>query len=535
VFCFLFSLFGFLLAWAPPVRRLFSSVLRRRFLVLGCLVTVIALFYAVENWRGRRAWHQYVQRGEAKGEHFDVASLAPPPIPDAENFFEAPLWNFLHFTSTDNHTVWAETNWGQHVVLDVFGPKSHEAPSSGNWLKSQHVDLAAWQAYYRGSNNWFAAPGGGKTNYFPIANEPQMPAADVLLALSRFETNRQTLIAAAARPYSRFWINYEAGPAMLLPHLSRLKGCAQYLSLHAQGSLSTGQKEAALEDVKLLFRLMESVRGEPILISHLVRIAVLQIALQPVWEGIVNRQWTDGELRQIESELGKLDFLADYQAALRGDRACGLWALDYVHKNGLDSLDDFFNSEPNTSVRPEWEKFLARALFRLVPAGWFDQNRLSFCRTLDSWMRSAVDDKTRVISPARVEQSEAVLCQPGFMLYDVLSARFLPSLSRSVQRFARGQASADLARVVCALERYRLANSQYPEFLEALAPKFIENLPHDVINGQPLKYRRADNGHFVLYSVGWNQTDDGGKVERTKGGAIDPNKGDWVWPSEAGS
>ena len=41
---------------------------------------------------------------------------------------------------------------------------------------------------------------------------------------------------------------------------------------------------------------------------------------------------------------------------------------------------------------------------------------------------------------------------------------------------------------------------------------FIDKLPHDIINGDPLKYHRTDDGQFVLYSVGWNETDDGGIV-----------------------
>ena len=44
----------------------------RRFLFgLACLVTLVALFYAEENWRGKHAWEKYKQQWEAKGEHFD--------------------------------------------------------------------------------------------------------------------------------------------------------------------------------------------------------------------------------------------------------------------------------------------------------------------------------------------------------------------------------------------------------------------------------------------------------------------------------
>jgi len=44
-----------------------------------------------------------------------------------------------------------------------------------------------------------------------------------------------------------------------------------------------------------------------------------------------------------------------------------------------------------------------------------------------------------------------------------------------------------------------------------------------------LHYRRTDDGQFVLYSVGWNETDDGGEVAFTSGGSVDVNTGDWVW------
>ena len=101
-------------------------------------------------------------------------------------------------------------------------------------------------------------------------------------------------------------------------------------------------------------------------------------------------------------------------------------------------------------------------------------------------------------------------------------------MPRTAERFAYAQASVDLARVACALERYRLAHGEFPEALDVLAPKFIPALPHDVINGEPLKYRRTDGGQFVLYSVGWNGADDGG-ASAFKYGRPDSEKGNWVW------
>ena len=529
--CFAISIPAFILAWIPPVRRLFSWLLHRRFMVLGCLVTLVALFYAIEDWRGRRAWQSYKHAWEAKGERFDLASLAPPPVPNDQNFFETPLWADMHFVMTNRSAVWSDTNMGNRVIFSAYVPQGKDAPSPGSWLKAQRVDLPAWQAFYRGSNNLFAAQGGQPTNYFPVAKEPQTPAADVLLALSRFATNRQLLIAASARPQARFWINYDDGFFMLFPHLARLKASSQYLSLHAVAALKAGDRETALEDIKLSFRLVEALRGEPSLISFKVRIAMMQRALQLVWEGLADRQWTEAELSAIESELGKLDFLADYHLAMRGERAGGVWGVDFIRKVGISGLNEM--SAPREDSGPfDLEQFLGKATSWLVPAGWFDQNKLSLCRKYEKYLLPLVGGPDRrIVSAAATKEADSALGRQGARPYDLFSGMLLsPSpLGGFANDCAHAQSSVDLARVACALERYRLANGQFPNTLDALAPKFIAKLPQDISNGQPLKYRRTEDGQFVLYSVGLNESDDGGTVGLKKNGRADLNKGDLVW------
>jgi len=107
----------------------------------------------------------------------------------------------------------------------------------------------------------------------------------------------------------------------------------------------------------------------------------------------------------------------------------------------------------------------------------------------------------------------------------------LPPFGNYGCRAAYGQTFANLARVAIALERYRLANGDYPDSLDAIAGQFPNGIPHDVIGGKPLNYRRTSDGQFVLYSVGWNERDDGGVVGFTTGKTpvVDINKGDWVW------
>ena len=296
----------------------------------------------------------------------------------------------------------------------------------------------------------FAAKSGALTNYFPIAKEPQSPAVDVLLALSRFETNRQLLIAASARPQAKFWVNYDAGFASLLPHLARMKGCSQFLALHADAALKAGDRETALQDINLLFRLMEASRSEPTVISHLVRIAMEQIALQPVWEGLADRQWNDADLVALEGGLRKMDFLADYQFAMRGERACNLWAVDFIRKAGISGLSEMGVSESNAGPT-DLDQFLGWAVFELIPAGWFNQNKLSLCRMHDNYLLPLAGDvERRVVRPATIQQANSAIERQRMRPYDAFSRTLLPALGRFAEKCARAQSSVDLARVACA-------------------------------------------------------------------------------------
>jgi hypothetical protein len=112
---------------------------------------------------------------------------------------------------------------------------------------------------------------------------------------------------------------------------------------------------------------------------------------------------------------------------------------------------------------------------------------------------------------------------PHFMPYTYLAAMTVRDFERALRVLARNQTLVNEAYIACGLERYRLAHGQYPETLEALVPQFAAKLPHDIIGGQPLKYHRTADGQFVLYSVGWNEKDDGGVA----GKAVE--EGDWVW------
>jgi len=274
---------------------------------------------------------------------------------------------------------------------------------------------------------------------------------------------------------------------------------------------------------------VDLVREEPLLISQLVRLAQLNLTLNPLWEGLADHRWNDAQLAGFERQLGRFDFLADFQYAMRGERACCSGTIDQLRLlRNVSALEMSDQSLPGD----ELERSLRDIVFRLIPRGWFDQNKTSVGRMHLELILPTVNREARQISPSNVRRLTTTMDGRVQHLspYNWFGRYFLPAVGRASARFAQGQASADLARVACALERHRLARGQYPESLDALTPKFIPSLPHDIINGKPLQYRRTDDGSFVLYSVGWNEFDDGGRTVLSKSErTLDWKQGDWVW------
>jgi hypothetical protein len=169
----------------------------------------------------------------------------------------------------------------------------------------------------------------------------------------------------------------------------------------------------------------------------------------------------------------------------------------------------------------------------LIPGGWFYQNQYRAARLMERYYVPVADVKQGTFSPALARRGEAAVAAEAKTSspYNRFSRLIWPWLSNGASRFAYGAVSVNLARTAIALERYRLAHGAFPESLDALAPQYIEKVPHDVIGGQPLKYRREAKGAFLLYSVGWNEKDDDGEVAFNPDGTIDFQSGDWVWRS----
>jgi hypothetical protein len=301
------------------------------------------------------------------------------------------------------------------------------------------------------------------------------------------------------------------------------------LGLKASAELAVGRSAEALEDVKLALFLADSPKEEPFLISYLVRIACLQTATQPIWEGLAKRAWSDAQLQELEARFQQYDLVPDARTSLESERACGVTTMELVRKKGPAYLVDISG---DTSPPLPNDRTLANFIGFFIPRGWYYLEEYNYCRLFDTLWGSGFDTTKKRISPGQLasrrhEVDLELSSGPAKVIHHrIMAAMLLPALERFVLKAAQAQTVADQAALACALERYRLANGQFPNTLDALSPRFISQSPHDVITGEPYKYRRTADGQFVLYSVGWNEKDDGGVPGKT---LFDEKEGDWVW------
>jgi hypothetical protein len=506
-----------------PKRKLGWRVLRWGLIGLAVLVTLAAALVTEENWRCKRAWEEYKREAEEHGERFDLASLVPP-VPDDQNFFRAPIvaaaLEALQNQNPDSLKPHGTSGVNRMDFSIYRGDPGNWPASGGNWQRGKLTDLKEWQSYFRK----FADTPEGRTNGFPVPAQPQTPAADVLLALGGLNPALEELRQASLRAYARIPLNYDSifdSAGELLPWLANMKRCAQFLQLRILAELEAGQSGPAMEDVKLLLRITDCGCKQPFLISYLVRIAMTAINLQPIYEGLAQHRWSDAQLAELEQVLARQDYLADYEFALRGEKVTAIAT---------------FEKQRITRESRQWEESsgtnkLVTISYRFVPSAYFYGNELAFARMHRQFIVPLVDLTNRVVAPAALRLAEEGM-QPEkkhHSFYTLQARMVFPAIAAGVIKVARIQSQVDLARVACALERFHLAHGNYPETLDALTPQLIEKLPHDLINGQSLHYRRTEDGKFLLYSIGWDEKDDGGKVFVTKSGTVDQKKGDWVW------
>ena len=484
---------------APPRLMKTKTIFAIGF-ALASLTTLLAVGVVGVNIRGRSAWDVYAEEAKQRGVKMSLSELLPPPVPDAENFAAVPL--FANLFSDDEAVRTAAQN-----ALAI--PKPDVSQYVGKTREPRLTDLAAWQAAFV------------KSGDLPAARAD--PATDVLEGIVHHcGPALAELAEAERRPHAVFPVKWEQGFAALLPHLSLMQSAASIHRIRAAAHLARKENAAAFEEFQGMLRLVRALESEPTLIAGLVRISALKMASGVAWEGLVQDRWTSAELATIQRDLTPFNVLADFRFSLASERA-GM--NDTLNRMRGGEVPFPTTSELSLTGNNSASQIGLRAIS--VFAGVLNYNQIAINRYHDESLSriDAEGARFRESGSADAMLQDIESSWPKSVFYSLF--RVTVPLVRDVEKnFLFAHTTLQLTRLACALERCRMAEGAYPETLDALVPKYIEALPHDVIDGQPLRYRRTDDGRFLLYSVGMNAKDDGG----ASGGKTSASEQlDWAW------
>jgi hypothetical protein len=217
---------------------------------------------------------------------------------------------------------------------------------------------------------------------------------------------------------------------------------------------------------------------------------------------------------------------------MRAEALHGIGNLAFFQHSNHSELERIFGRSVNESP-----------VFNLIglpwPIGWWDNNKC-LITDFDFQLANSVDPQARLWFPRQVDQLKANALQAdatwdAWAPWKILGVVSVGSIANAAEKFAEGQVWIDQTRIAIALERYHLAHNAYPDSLDALSPAYLDAVPHDPMSGKAYRYALRADGTFLLYSVGWNQVDDGGTVAYMNDNpkSIDYDNGDWVWPTPA--
>ena len=380
-----------------------------------------------------------------------------------------------------------------------------------------------------GRIGWRAVATGSNTFNLHFIEETYYSAAEFLAWSDQFAPEFETIREALRRPLAQISGDYQRPFSLPIPDFVCLRNLAQLLAERAQCYLLLGRPEQALGELTLLHDLHKLLDGKPtLLVAAMINVAITGLYTSIIADGFSLHAWREPELLALQKQLAEINLPPIVLAALRTEGAATSQTL--LNLKPAEVIELFRFDQAKSSP---WAKFTdpTYLLLKVAPRGWAYQNLVRAATLGQEVNFGTFDPQTGLVHPGKVAAGGQALedAMKHWSPYTILARVALPNFSRAMQTAARNQTFVNEALIVCALERHRAARGEFPESLAALVPSFAETFPRDLFGGQPFHYRREPGAGFTLYSVGWNETDDGGRAATTTGPAVDYMKGDWVW------
>jgi hypothetical protein len=298
-------------------------------------------------------------------------------------------------------------------------------------------------------------------------------------------------------------INWPANPiGALVPWVQDTRSVASMIRFRALVQAQDGDVDGALRSARAILGAGRSLSDDPTLIALLVRIAVQSIAVSSIERTLAQGEPSAEALKLTQHMLEAEVAEPSLQRAMRGERACNRGVCEYLIYGGGSVADLDGPSRSTGGIRASLENIgMKRTVKRGYPV---------ILRT----MNECVD-----IAGLPIEQQKAAWDQMDQKMKrqgseNALARLLLPGLVKVAQSNQRIHARLRTAICALAAERFRQDHKRWPHSLTELTDaKYLSSVPADPYDGKPLRCKELPDG-FLVYSVGPDQTDNGGVMNR---------------------
>ena len=485
--------------------------------ILALALLLLSYFLGIfgwQKWTGIQNWKQAQSELRAQGEKLTFAELVTAkPVPDSENFYGDPLWKDVWDAAAAKPTTVKDPNLESHKLQ--WAIKRWETPLSINELAQLNAlfpssnypaSLKRRDAALRLETSLNSPTGENKEQTARLLLEISTPAEPILNRLAEL----------IKRPASYLPLHYVAGVNMALPHVPPILSLGRLLGAKAAAELTLGNTQASATDIETLLQLTDVLK-EPILITLVVREALLKATLETLNRGIAIHAWSDEQLRNFQVLLTGKDFIHSRSVAYSGERAC-------VDESSLLNISEMDGLSEKQSPVVTWAQFFNEEGEKAFYDLWIQQ----FINLLRNQPKEGLNAKT--LPPLVVASDKPkTLKEITYQLKKLAVLFHQGPLRGGIKRTTETQTAVNQSLIACALERYRLAHGSYPSSLDALVPEYLAAIAKELTTGEPMHYRLLDDGRFLLWSVGWNLQTLNGKPGEYVG------EGDIVWNDPVGN
>ena len=340
----------------------------------------------------------------------------------------------------------------------------------------------------------------------------------------------------------QFPIPYALGIEVFPSHIISIKQGSQALKAAFASDIRANRTTEAMADAVAQVRIVANWKEEPILISQLVRDACASIAFNTTWEAVQCRKLDSEQLRALQSEWERVDFLSDAILAMRYERALAnqmialartdvskcILSIPGSGPTNFGSLVEHTLSEPSDGLNEMLNRYPRFWVWRWVGSYYTELDMLKEDGQVIAALQAA---SRREGNSIRLDVGDSDWLFGNQYPWESTNN---PALWRSASRAIRCQAEASLTIAAIGLERYRLEHNDYPATLKELVPEFLQRVPTDWQDGHEIHYRRVSGTAYILYSIGDNHVDDGGDSTPLTGDTPRLYGGkDLVWPQPA--